>query len=288
MAAARRRRGLTKARTRRPPFALRVLRGLAVLTVVGFAGVAAWNGLRSAGFRFRWDVEVPPSRPAEPRAFREPPALSPLPAAPGATRDRGETDPPPSADRLFASGQYALIEFERYGDGRPVVSNTAVAEEWREQGLVVSFESYTAGATKPNVLDARSYLPPKASTHALSSPLAGEQGLEVGVIRLDFPGRPRKVAFSLFGPDLIESFEVIAWSGGERLPATARVHAPDARYAAAGQPVSEKVTYSPRGRSPFRAERVTIEAPLGIDRISLDGWGPPGHILLVDHLEIDP
>ena len=279
MAAARRRRGLTKARTRRPPFALRILRGLVVLAVAGFAGVAAWNGLRSAGFRFRWESEATTPRPVEARAFREAPALSPLPAAPGATGDRGETDPPPSGDRLFASGQYALIEFERYGDGRPVVSTTAVAEEWREQGLVVSFDSYTADATRPNVLDARSYLPPRASTHALSSPLTGEQGLEVGVIHLDFLGRPRKVTFSLFGPDLIESFEVIAWSGGERLPATARVHAPDARYAATGQPASEKVTYSPRGRSLFRAERVTVEAPLGIDRISLDGWGPPGHIL---------
>ena len=288
MAAARRRRSLTKARTRRPPFTLRVLRGLVVLTVAGLAGAAVWNGLRSAGFRFRWDTEPAPPLRAEAPAIREAPPLSPLPAAPGATGGREETDAPPSADGRFANGQYALIEFESYGDGRPVVSNTAVAEEWREQGLVVSFDSYTADATRPNVLDARSYLPPRASTHALSSPLTGEQGLEVGVIHLDFPGRPRKVTFSLFGPDLIESFEVLAWSGGERLPATARVHAPDARYAATGQPASEKVTYSPRGRSLFRAERVTVEAPLGIDRISLDGWGPPGHILLVDHLEIDP
>ena len=286
MAAARRRRGLTKARTRRPPVALRVLRGLATLGVAGLVLWAAYTGLRSLGFRPRWEVEPPPS--AQVPVIREAPPLSPLPAAPAATDTVAETESSASARGPVAGGPTALIEFESYGDGRPVVSNTAVAEEWRAQGLVVSYESYTAEATRPNVLDARSYLPPNASTHALSSPLAGERGLEVGVIHLDFPGRPRRVAFSLFGPDLIASFEVIAWTGGERLPATARVHAPEARYAAAGQPESENVTYRPRGRSLFRAERVTIETPLGIDRISLDGWGPPGHLLLVDHLEIDP
>ena len=157
-----------------------------------------------------------------------------------------------------------------------------------EQGLVVSFESYTADATRPHVLDARGYLPPNASRHALSFPLAGERGLEVGVIHLDFPGRPRSVTFTLFGPDLIEDFEVIAWSGGERLPASARTHAPDMRYASEEAPASGKATYSPGGRSLFRAERVRIEAPLGVDRVSLDGWGPPGHVLILDHLEIDP
>ena len=163
-----------------------------------------------------------------------------------------------------------------------------MAEEWREQGLVVSFESYTADATRPHVLDARGYLPANASVHALSFPLAGEQGLEVGVLHLDFPGRPRSVTFTLFGPDLIEDFEVIAWSAGERMSASTRTHAPDMRYASGGDSGSGTATYSPGGRSLFRAERVRIEAPLGVDRISLDGWGPPGHVLLVDHLEIDP
>ena len=291
MAAARSRRGLTSrglliVRRRRRHPVVRALRGLAGLTLAGLVVAGAYLGLRSLGFRPRWEVEPPPA--AQAPAIREAPPLSPLPAAPVAAGTSERAGSPASAGGVVAGGQYALIEFESYGDGRPVDSNTAVAEEWRDQGLVVSFESYTAEATKPNVLDARSYLPPKASTHALGSPLSGEQGLEVGVIHLDFPGRPRRVAFSIFGPDLIESFEVTAWSGGERLPATARVHEPDARYAAAGQPESEKITYNPRGRSLFRAERVTIETPLGIDRISLDGWGPPGHLLLVDHLEIEP
>ncbi len=288
MAEARRRRGLKKARTRRPPFALRVLRGLAILTVAGFAGVAAWTGLRSAGFRFRWDVEPSPPRQAEVPAIREAPPLSVPPAAAAVPEDGEEAGTPSRRAGLLASGSYERIEFEAYADGRPVVSNSAVTEEWREQGLLVSFDSHTADASRPHVLDARGYLPPNASMHALSFPLAGDRGLEVGVIHLDFPGRPRSVTLTLFGPDLIEDFEVIAWSGGERLPASSRVHAPDMRYVSQEDSRSGTATYSPRGRSLFRAERVSIEAPLGIDRISLDGWGPPGHILLVDHLEIDP
>ncbi len=223
-----------------------------------------------------------------PRAVRE----APPPGVPAATADtpgnREEADTPPLARGLLASGRHERIEFETYADGRSVVSNSAVAEEWREQGLVVSFDSYTAEATRPHVLDARGYLPPNASMHALGYPLAGDRGLEVGVIHLDFPGRPRRVTFTLFGPDLIEEFEVIAWSGGERVPASAWDHAPDMRYASEEASGSEKATYRPGGRSLFRAERVGIEAPLGIDRISLDGWGPPGHMLLLDHLEIDP
>ncbi len=288
MAAARRRRSLTKARTRRPPLTLRVLRGLAVLTVAGLAGAAVWNGLRSAGFRFRWDTEAAPPLPAAAPAIREAPPLSPPPAAPDAPGDGEEADAPPSGRGPLASGRYERIEFEAYADGRPVVSNAAVAEEWREQGLVVSFDSYTADATQPHVLDVRGYLPPNASMHALGPALAGELGLEVGVTHLDFPGRPRTVAFTLFGPDLIERFEVIVWSRGERLPTSARIHAPDLRYASEGESGSGRAIYSPRGRSLFRAERVRIEVPLGIDRISLDGWGPPGHVLLLDHLEIDP
>ena len=288
MAAARRRRGLTKARTRRPPFALRVLRGLAVLAAVGLAGAAAWAGLRSAGFRLRWDLDPSSPPTVEAPALREaPPPSEPL-AATDAAEDGEAADDPPSARGPLASGRHERIEFETYPDGRPVVSNSAVAEEWWEQGLVVSFESYTADATRPHVLDARGYLPANASMHALGYPLAGDRGLEVGVIHLDFPGRPRRVTFTLFGPDLIEEFEVIAWSGGERVPASAWDHAPDMRYASEEASGSGKATYRPGGRSLFRAERVGIEAPLGIDRISLDGWGPPGHMLLLDHLEIDP
>ena len=289
MAAARRRRGLTKARTRRPPFALRVLRGLAVLTVVGLVVAAAYAGLRSLGFRPRWEVEAPPPAPppTELRA-RMPPPVSPLEGARDASEAGEEGGPSLSSRSEDAVYPPARIDFETYGDGRPVESNAAVSEEWREQGLVLSFESYTADAVRPYVLDARRYLPPNAPAYALGPALAGESGLEVGVIHLDFPGRPRRVAFTLIGPDLIERFLVIVRSEEERLPESVAARSPDMRYAADENSGSGKATYNPSGRGVFRAERVVVAVAAGIDRISLDGWGPPGHLLLLDHLEIDP
>ena len=289
MAAARRRRGLTKARTRRPPFALRVLRGLAVLTVVGLVVAAAYAGLRSLGFRPRWEVEAPPPPPppTELRARMRPP-VSPLEGARDASEGGEQGGPSLPARGEDAVYPPARIDFETYGDGRLVESNAAVSEEWREQGLVLSFESYTADAVRPYVLDAGRYLPPDAPAYALGPALAGERGLEVGVIHLDFPGRPRRVAFTLLGPDLIERFLVIVRSEDERLPASTAVHSPDMRYAADENSGSGKATYNPSGRGVFRAERVVVAVAAGIDRISLDGWGPPGHLLLLDRLEIDP
>ena len=268
---------------------MRALRGLAALTVAGLAVAAAWTGLRSLGFRPRWEIDAPPPRPA-PQEIRSrmPPPLSPQGAAPDVPGGGGEGDPSPPAGGRVASYGPARIDFETYGDGRPVHTNAAVADEWRRQGLMLSFDSYTADAVEPYVLDADGYLPPGISSHALGPALSGERGLEVGVIHLDFPGRPRSVAFTLFGPDLIDPFEVIVRSGGERLPAAAAEHSPDMRYGAAGNADSEKATYNPGGRSLFRAERVVVEVAAGIDRISLDGWGPPGHVLLLDQLEIDP
>ncbi|MYH09162.1 MAG: hypothetical protein F4143_03235 [Gemmatimonadales bacterium] len=289
MAAARRRRGLTKARTRRPPFALRVLRGLAVLTVAGLVVAAAYAGLRSLGFRPRWEVEAPPPPPppTELRA-RMPPPVSALGGVRDASEAGEEGGPSLPARGEDAAHPPARIDFETYGDGRPVESTAAVSEEWREQGLVLSFESYTADAVRPYVLDAGRYLPPNAPAYALGPALAGERGLEVGVIHLDFPGRPRRVAFTLLGPDLIERFLVIVRSEDERLPESAAARSPDMRYAADENSGSGKATYNPSGRGVFRAERVVVAVAAGIDRISLDGWGPPGHLLLLDHLEIDP
>ncbi len=263
-------------------------RSLVALTLTGLACVAAYAGLRSAGFRPRWEVEAPASVTPGELPGRGAAALSPQAAAPPPTVVRVEADPPLPEYGRPAQGRFERIEFETYGDGRPVRSNSAVAEEWRALGLVLSFESYTADAPSPHVLDARGYLPEHASMHALGPPLSGDLGLEVGVIHLDFPGRPRRVAFTLFGPDLIDSFLVIVWSGGERLPEATAAHSPDTRYGTDGNPDAGQATYSPGGRARFRAELVVVGAAGGIDRISLDGWGPPGHILLLDHLEIDP
>ena len=294
-----------------------MFRGLIVVVLLGIGGAAVWSALDHAGFRFRWDVDPPSPPSAERPVLREAPAPSVRGGAPArreapgpsvsagapvlseavsAAMTPGTTDstivrvvrPPPPGRGPVGSGRHERIEFETYSDGRPVAANTYVAEEWRAQGLVVSFESYSASSTLPYVLDAAYFRPQDASMHALSYPVSGDRGLEVGVIHLDFPGRPRSVTFTLFGPDLIADFKVIAWSGGERLPDSARTHVPDMQYASEDDPEAEKATYSPGGRARFRAERIRIDAPLGIDRISVDGWGPPGHVLLVDHLAIDP
>lgn len=288
MAAARRRRRIEVRRRRRHPV-VRALRGLVALTLAGLVVVVAYAGLRSLGFRPRWEVEAPPPPPppTELRA-RMPPPVSPL----GGNRDASEPgeEGGPSLSSRGEDAVYppARIDFETYGDGRPVESNAAVSEEWREQGLVLSFESYTADAVRPYVLDARRYLPPDAPAYALGPALAGERGLEVGVIHLDFPGRPRRVAFTLIGPDLIERFLVIVRSEEERLPESVAARSPDMRYAADENSGSGKAAYNPSGRGVFRAERVVVAVAAGIDGISLDGWGPPGHLLLLNHLEIDP
>ncbi len=268
---------------------MRALRGLTALTLAGLVVAAAYAGLRSLGFRPRWEVEAPPPAPPPTELrVRMPPPVSP----PGGNRDASEANaeggPSLPVRREDAVYPPARIDFETYGDGRPVESNAAVSEEWREQGLVLSFESYTADAVRPYVLDAGRYLPPDAPAYALGPALAGERGLEVGVIHLDFPGRPRRVAFTLLGPDLIERFLVIVRSEGERLPEPAAARSPDMRYAADETSGSGKATYNPSGRGVFRAERVVVAVAAGIDRISLDGWGPPGHLLLLDRLEIDP
>ena len=266
---------------------MRALRGVAALTLTGLALAAAYTGLRALGFQPRWEVAVPAARPSSDVARRMPPPLSPPPAARAAPGGGAAAAASPAGGGV-AHYPPARIDFETYADGRPVRANAPAAEEWRDQGLVLSFESYTAEAVEPYVLEADGYLPPNVSSHALGPALSGEQGLEVGVIHLDFPGRPRRVAFTLLGPDLVERFEVIVWSGGARLSPSVAAHAPDMRYAAGEDAEPGKATYNPGGRGVFRAERVVVDVAAGIERISLDGWGPPGHLLLVEDLAIDP
>lgn len=278
------------ARRRYPPLPLRALRSVAALSVLGLAGIMGYQALRAAGFKFLWEVDrelLPPpietglDRPV--RRVREAPAER----APGAVTapDSGALPPavvttsvsPPEVDAgaPVGRGAYATIDFERLPDGRPVCSPCPVSDEWAEAGLRLSFRSWSADSRRPHVLDARNFLPADAGRYALGPSFADARGLEVGVIRLDFPGRPRKVAFTLYGPDLIPRFDVSAWTGSELLPASAIERA-----------ILER--YRPAGRAEFRAERILVESGRGIDRISLDGWGPPGHVLIVDDLAIDP
>jgi len=69
---------------------------------------------------------------------------------------------------------------------------------------------------------------------------------------------------------------VSAWSGDIRLDGPAIGRTLRGRYDVGG------------GTGVFREERITVTAATGIDRVALAGWGPPGHMLLVDDVEIDP
>lgn len=265
------------------------------------AGVVAYESLRAFGFKLRWETETTasatdtnPDGPAHDQtrvtaSVRRP--SSPVGAAAAvdslpvevaeansddAPSSRGSVLIPPSVSDSVAvgSGDFVSIDFGSFANGQEACTNCPVGDEWASDGVRFSFRSWTSDSPRPFILDARNFLPPGTGL-ALGPALRGEQGLEVGVLRLDFPGRPKKVAFTLYGPDLITQFDIVVWRGDSILRADAITRSVDRRY-------------RPAGRGEFRAERILVESSLGIDRISLDGWGPPGHVLLIDQLAIDP
>lgn len=269
--------------TPRPRGVVDLIRRIALLALFGAAIAWGYRALHDAGFRFRWeevtggDRAASGSRPATAADGRSPAAPAGRPAEPPArgALPGAPSDAVPGAEaRPAGAGEPARIDFETLPDGRETCAPCAVSDEWESEGLVLSFRSWTASSTLPFVLDGREYLPPDRGRVALGPALQDERGLEVGVLRLDFSGRPRTVSFWLFGPDLVGRFAVAAWRDGDELPGAIE-RAPGGTYDAAG-------------RGAFRAERITVRAPEGIDRISLDGWGPPGHILLVDDVVITP
>ena len=299
MAEARGRPGVTGARRRRGRDRAVVTR-IVALAALAAAGWLAVRGLRLAGFELRWEREaratasvasggapVPSggsAAVARRPAARLPSRRSSETADPASGRPSGAAhrasgrpalEPPPVRDAPAGPGAPATIRFDRLPDGSQTCTPCAVGTEWSGEGLVVSFRSWTAGSTLPMVIDGRELLPVGRSARVLGPAFLPERGLEVGVIRLDFPGRPRRVSFSVFGPDLVRRFEVLVWSGGG-VPADGRVR----------RTVRDR--YDAGGTGTFREERITVTAEEGIDRISLDGWGPPGHLLFVDDLRITP
>jgi len=272
-----------KVQNGRPPLLLKVLRRVAGFLVFGLVVLAIYKSLRVAGFQFRWenpdqvighdseDLQslVEATRPTSPEGFR---ISQPVP--PGKIFREGE--PAPIAENASVGiGELVTIDFESPPPGKSFCDNCPVSDEWEASGLLLSFHSWTANSTWPYVIDASNFLPLNSPRHALGGALSREHGLEVGVIQLEFPGRPRKVEFTLYGPDMIDPFEIIVWSRGSRIEDEAVIRTVVTRY-------------RPAGRSRFRSERILAEAVTGLDRISLDGWGPPGHVLLMDDLVIDP
>jgi hypothetical protein len=252
---------------------LRVLRGFAGLLVFGLIVLAIYKSLCAAGFQFSWEnsdqVIVEATRATSPEGFRVSQPVSP-------EKLLQEDEPAPVTENAsIGLGELVKIDFESPPSGKSFCVNCPVSDDWEANGLLLSFHSWTADSTRPYVIDASNFLPLNLPRHALGGALSREHGLEVGVIQLEFPGRPRKVEFTLYGPDMIDPFEIVVWSRGNRIEDDAVIRTVVTRY-------------RPAGRSQFRAERILAEAATGLDRISLDGWGPPGHVLLVDDLVIDP
>lgn len=244
--------------------------------------LAGWGAVRLlglAGFRLR-GAEAGPSTTLRPGPARVAPRGRPARAgatdvaAPGP----GVASPAPApgvASRDPGDRPAAAIGFERAPDGSPMCAPCAVSDEWAAAGLRLSFRSWSADSPSPMVLDAREYIPGGRGRRVLGPALREGRGLEVGLLRLTLPGRPRRVSFSLFGPDVIPRFDVRAGSGAAELGGPAIRHAVVRRYDAPGG-----------GR--FREERIVVSWSGGIDRIELDGWGPPGHLLVIDDVRIRP
>jgi hypothetical protein len=203
-------------------------------------------------------------------------SVFPLPAA----RGDGAPGPGPfsavNAPQLIGvrrSSDTVAIDFETYPDGTPACEYCPLSDEYRSLGVIFSFRSWTAGARYPYLVDAGSYLPEDAERPHGVVPALQERGLEVGVIRMQFPDAPTRVAFDLTGPDLIDRFAVTAWTPRGRVDTGAILRRRPQTFHAAGGGV-------------FRQERVTVENAAGIVRIELDGWGPPGHLMLIDNLSV--
>ena len=239
------------------------------------AAYGAYQGLRAAGFRPRWETP-PPASGAEPADGADVPVDAALPA------ERPVQAPPlrrvtPLPPPVAAAVPFARIAFDTLPDGSRPDHGTPASSEWASLGATFSFTSYTASGETPHLLDPSAYLTPEAGLGALAlgSPFSRD-GVEVGVIHISFAAPPRRAALTVAGASLISRFDVRGWRRGERLPESALR-------------VSEVGVFQPRPHQAFRADRFVIETPAGIDSITVDGWGPPQHFLLVDNLEFgDP
>ncbi len=269
------------------------LASLGPLLGVSLAVTIFVYALRAAGFRFRWEEEAdrtatagtttadtdlwsaagsePAAGPRSAAGVQDAASSLGRPAVSGSRPTAGPETLARGADEP-SNGQ-GVIDFETYPDGTPACESCPLTDEYRSLGVLFSFRSWSADAQHPSLVDAASYLPEGAPGAHGVAPALHERGLEVGVVRMDFPGSPACVVFDLTGPDLIERFQVTAWTSGRRIDSLAILR-------------SRARTFHAAGGGLFRQEVVTIESAGGIDRVELDGWGPPGYLMLIDNLKI--
>ena len=169
----------------------------------------------------------------------------------------------------------AVIDFETLPGGELACSSCALANEYSaEWGVEFSFRSWQAEEAHAQLIESTSYDPPELDpNHSVTAALTAT-GFHPGILALSFPTAPAAIQLTVRGSNVVERFAISALDGdGNRLPESAirRVSRRDYRSAGGGG---------------FREERVAVASDAGIRRIELDGYGPPGHILLVDDLVI--
>lgn len=235
--------------------------------------VAAMHLLREAGLRFRWETQVR-RLPPETGSLGRPGSFG---AAPAGRSGSGPAARDSSLGRALphgASGAGARIDFERFPDGSAVCAPCPLSDAFAEAGVRFSFRSWAGGSSRPHVVEVGEFAAPgEPADHAVAPAYREEKGLEVGVVAMEFPGRPARVVFELTGPDLVPRFRVTAWTPEGRIEGASILRTDARRFHAVGG-----------GR--FRREVVVVESAGGIERIELDGRGPPGHVLLVDDLSL--
>jgi hypothetical protein len=169
----------------------------------------------------------------------------------------------------------AVIDFETLPGGEPACSSCPLTDEYSAGwGVEFSFRSWQAEEGHAQLIESSSYDPPAPDpNHSVTAALT-TTGFHPGILQLSFPGDPVAIELTVRGSNVVKRFEIVAVDGnGNRLPSSVirRVTSRDYRSAGGGG---------------FREERVTVAFEAGISRIELNGYGPPGHILLVDDLLI--
>lgn len=167
------------------------------------------------------------------------------------------------------------IDFETLPGGEPACSSCALTDQYAaEWGVEFSFRSWQAEEVHAQLIESTSYDPPELDpNHSVTAALTST-GFHPGILTLSFPAAPAAVQLTVRGSDVVQRFAISAVDGdGNRLPESAirRTGRRDYRSAGGGG---------------FREVRVAVASDAGVSRVELDGYGPPGHILLVDDLVI--
>lgn len=180
----------------------------------------------------------------------------------------------PTLAALTPSPAAVVIDFETYPDGTPACEQCPLTDQYAALGVVFGFRSWQTEATHAHLVESTAYDPPDLGVnHSVTAALT-DTGFHPGILEVTLPRGPTVVEFRVRGSDAVERFAITGYAEDEE-----ELSAPSIR-----REVVRSYTSSGGGR--FREEAVRLTAETGIARVVLDGYGPPGHILLVDDLRL--